>query len=129
MRTTTLSIPALLLAGALGLTACGGGGDDGGGGAAAGGGDGDAVTVVASEFAFDPGDITIPADTDVTVTLDNGEGGVEHDFTIDEADVQIVADPGQTVDGTVNVAAGDYTVYCSVPGHREAGMEASLTAG
>lgn len=128
MRTTRkLTLPAVLLAAALTLAACGGG-DDGGDDAAGGGASGDSVTVTTSEFAFDPDDITIPADTDVTVVLDNSGGSVEHDFTIDEQDVQITADPGGTAEGTVNVPAGDYVVYCSVPGHREAGMEASLTA-
>ncbi len=128
MRTTRKSLSAVLLAAALGLAACGGGDDGGGEASGGGGGGGETVTVVTSEFAFDPDDITIPADTDVTIELDNSDGGVEHDFTIDEENVQIVADPGGTAEGTVNVPAGDYTVYCSVPGHREAGMEASLTA-
>lgn len=126
MRKRTATLPAMALTMALALTACGG--DDGS--SAEGGGEGgsDAVTVATTEFAFDPDSITIDADTDVTIELDNSEGGVAHDFTIDEEDVQITAAPGEVSEGTVNLPAGDYTVYCSVAGHREAGMEATLTA-
>lgn len=125
MRTTRLTIPAVLLAAALGLTACGGG-DDGGGSEAAEGGD--AITVATTEFAYDPASMTIDADTDVALTLDNSGGAVEHDFIVEDTDVEVTAAPGEVVDATLNLPAGDYVVYCSVPGHREAGMEASLTA-
>lgn len=37
------------------------------------------------------------------------------------------ADPGETVTATFTIdQAGTYTAYCSVPGHRDAGMVASL---
>lgn len=124
MRTKSLSIPAVLLAATLGLAACGGG-DDGGGDAAQGG---DVLTVATTEFEYDPSSMTIDADTDVALTLDNSGGAVEHDFIVEDQDVELTAAPGETVEGTLNLPAGDYVVYCSVPGHRESGMEASLTA-
>lgn len=46
---------------------------------------GDAVTVTTSDaFEFDPASMSIPADTDVTVTLDNSGGAVEHDYTVED---------------------------------------------
>jgi uncharacterized cupredoxin-like copper-binding protein len=128
-----LRIPllALLLVVALALTACGGGaGDDvteGPTGQDTPADSGaDAITVVAREFSFDPDALTIPADTSSAIVLEN-QGVIEHDFVVDEGDVRIHADPGQTVEGQVEVAAGSYPFYCSVPGHRDSGMEGALT--
>jgi plastocyanin len=125
MRRTTL-FPALALAAALGLSACSGGD------ATAAGNEGDdpagGVTVVATEFAFDPADFSLPADTDTDLTLENA-GVVEHDIVVEDLDDQLLvfANAGQTVTETVNLPAGSYTFYCSIPGHRAGGMEGALT--
>ncbi len=121
-----------LIAGAIAATvvlaACGGGGGEGesenGGGD--GGGSAQTLTVKASEFKFEPNTLQAPAGTDVTISLTD-VGTIEHDLTIDEAGLKIVVKPGETKTGTFNLEAGTYTFYCSVPGHREAGMEGSLT--
>jgi len=115
---------AVCTAVALIASACGGAGDG-----ADAGGDGADDTVQTTEYQFQPSSLSIPADTPVTIEVDNSRGVIEHDFTIDEADVHIHADPGKTTRGVVSVPAGTYTFYCSVPGHREQGMEGELTAG
>jgi plastocyanin len=128
MRRTTL-IPALALVAALGLSACSSGtdataaGNEDDGGSSSGG-----VTVVATEFAFDPADFSLPADTDTDLTLENA-GVVEHDIVVEDLDDQMLvfANAGQTVTETVNLPAGSYTFYCSIPGHRAGGMEGALT--
>lgn len=56
----------------------------------------------------------------------------EHDddaMDMEESDVHIAhADAGDTVTATFTVGeAGEYVLFCSVPGHRSAGMEATLT--
>jgi uncharacterized cupredoxin-like copper-binding protein len=51
----------------------------------------------------------------------------DHDFTIDELDVQLLMGANETVEGTFEARPGTYTFYCSIPGHREAGMEGTLT--
>lgn len=121
MRTTLIS---LLLASALLLAACGDSDNASNGDAGGSGG----VTVVATEFAFDPSSFSLPADTDVELTLENA-GVVEHDLVVEELGDQelVYADAGESVTETVNLPAGSYTIYCSIPGHREAGMEGSLT--
>jgi uncharacterized cupredoxin-like copper-binding protein len=130
--------PAAAAAAMLLLVACGGDGD----------GDGDAVTELSvegtNELRFDPDEHTIPVGEEVTVELSSD--GVEHDFVIEggadvaeageeqeedvpEGDLEVVhADAGETATGTVTVnETGTYEVYCNIPGHREAGMVATLT--
>jgi uncharacterized cupredoxin-like copper-binding protein len=136
--------PAIIAASVLLLAACGG---DGGGG--------DATTELTVEgtndLTFEPDEFTVPAGEEVTVEL--SADGVEHDFVIEgaadavevgdaeehddmemdelpEGDVEVVhADAGSTASSTFTVnEAGTYEVYCAVPGHRDAGMVATLTA-
>jgi plastocyanin len=56
--------------------------------------------------------------------------GTPHNIAIEgagfNAEGEVVTDGGVSeVDGTVQ--AGEYTFYCSVEGHREGGMEGTLT--
>lgn len=64
----------------------------------------------------------------MSITIDN-QGEVRHTWTIEgmESDVMLDANSGQTDSGTVDLEPGTYTFYCDVPGHREAGMEGTLT--
>lgn len=79
---------------------------------------------------FEPDEFAVPAGEEVTVEL-TSEPTVEHDFVIEDVDGQdlmvVHADPGETATGTFTIeAAGTYTFFCSIPGHREAGMEGPL---
>lgn len=129
MRTSRWTA-VLLAAGLFGLAGCGGDAAPDAAPAAADetAASSDSVTVVASEFAFEPADVSIPADTDVAITLENA-GVVEHDIQVDELDVHIHADPTETTTDTVDLPAGTYEFYCSIPGHRSSGMEGTLTVG
>jgi len=95
--------------------------------ASAGQPSGTEIAVSAAEFAFDPAAIEVSAGAEATVTLTN-KGTVEHDITVDALSVKIYATPGQTVSGTVTAAAGTYEFYCSIPGHKQAGMVGTFTA-
>lgn len=125
-RVRALFYLVLPLAAAVALAACGGGAGDG----PAGDADGTAFDVLGTDgLAFEPSELSAPAG-EVTVEL-TSEPGVRHTFVIEElADREIVAvAPGETASGTVELEPGTYTFYCSVPGHREAGMEGTLTVG
>jgi plastocyanin len=113
---TTLALLAMTLT----LAACGGGGDG-----AADPGDG-TVEIEASDFAFDPSAVSAPAGT-VEFELTN-VGAAEHDIVVEEADdTEVVrAAAGETATGSIELEAGSYTIYCSVPGHRASGMEGTL---
>lgn len=87
---------------------------------------GESVTVTSHDIFFDPTEVTIAANTDVTIVLPN-EGAAPHNFTIDELDVSIDQASGETHEITVNAPPGTYEYYCNVPGHREAGMYGVLT--
>lgn len=62
-----------------------------------------------------------------TVTIDFANPDlIPHDFTIDELDVKEVVDPGGESTVSFDAEPGTFAFYCSIPGHREAGMEGEL---
>jgi plastocyanin len=78
------------------------------------------------DIAFVPSEITISADTDVTFHFVN-KGALPHSFKIDNPEVfSGVLGSGETSEVVVNLPAGEYEYYCTIPGHREAGMVGTL---
>lgn len=114
---------------ALALTACGGGGDT------ADGGDGDAApaataTFVADDIVFSDAPSSLPAGQ-VEVTLEN-VGALEHTLAfegINGGAPVLESTPGETLSGTVDLPAGEVTFFCTIAGHREAGMEGTIQVG
>ena len=83
------------------------------------------IEVNATSFAFDPDEIEITAGEDVAIVLSSED--ILHDFTVDGLDVHVAADRGETVEGGLRVdEPGEYTYYCTIAGHREAGMAGTL---
>lgn len=113
----------------------------------------EAVTLIATDIAYDIEQFDVNAGQTVALTLDN-QGVLEHDFTIEEIPLsgEVVTveeagdmeghDMGHAADElAVHIAAptgdhgtieftptepGQYAYYCTVSGHREAGMEGIL---
>jgi plastocyanin len=83
------------------------------------------VPVTASSFRFEPAEIRARAGEKLAIALTATD--ILHDFTIDELDAHVAAEPGQTAKGGVTaVKPGRYAYYCTVAGHRQAGMEGVL---
>jgi len=85
------------------------------------------VEIVAREFGFEPGEITVERDEATRLVLEN-QGALAHNLTIEafgirtetiqsgeRAEVEI--QPGET---------GAYRFVCKVPGHAEAGMQGMI---
>ena len=61
-------------------------------------------------------------------------GKIEHDLALEGPKVTPnertpLIQPGGAAKLTVTLAAGAYTLYCTVPGHRAAGMSAKISVG
>lgn len=138
---------ALLLA-ALALVACGGGSDttsdesatapettkEAEGEKEAEGGTAGAATL---DFEADPSG-TLAYTTDeatgkagkVTVNFTN-QSAVPHDVAIEDEAGETIAETETLAEGTdsttANLKPGTYKFFCTVPGHRQAGMEGTLT--
>ena len=79
------------------------------------------------DLYFEPADLTIPANTDVTVTAING-GAADHNWAVTEPSLSTeTVGNGGTTSVVVNLPAGSYEIVCTVPGHAAAGMKGVLT--
>ena len=80
------------------------------------------ISLSAAKFKAAPGA--------VHVTYRN-EGNLEHSLRIEDVDGFRLDVPtkGSKDQATVDLPAGTYTIYCDIPGHRQAGMHAQLVVG
>jgi plastocyanin len=83
------------------------------------------VEVDMVDLAFNPTELTIPANTDVTIHAVNS-GALPHTFTIPEVVDTGELAAGDSKDVTVNLPPGEYDFHCAVPGHEAAGMVGKL---
>jgi manganese oxidase len=87
------------------------------------------VTVTLGDLFIEPKEIAVPAGPVVLNAVN--EGAVQHTLGLKGTDK--VTDPlngGQSA--TLDLGeldAGTYTLFCSIPGHEDAGMKATLTVG
>jgi plastocyanin len=122
-RNATTSIVLVFL-----LVACGGSGGGGGSGS------GNAkvapgareIAVSARSYAFAPKNIGVQAGEDIAIVLRSQDQA--HDFTIEGKGLVVAVDGGKTAKGGFRLTKpGKYTFYCSITGHRAAGMEGTIT--
>jgi plastocyanin len=77
------------------------------------------------QLAFQTNQATAPPGK-LTLDMPN-KSGTPHDITIDGKGKGAVVQNGGVSKFTASFAPGKYTYYCSVPGHRQAGMQGTLT--
>ena len=86
------------------------------------------IPVAAAGLAYQFADAKAPAG-ELRVTSENPQT-VPHDIAVEGNGVNEkgeVVQGGGTSEFSANLQAGEYTFFCSVPGHREGGMEGKLT--
>lgn len=85
-----------------------------------------AIPYTAENMRFGQEVIRVQAGEPVTFALQNRDM-YAHSFDVDDLawHVEMPANDGVVADFTA-VSPGTYTIYCAIPGHREAGMVATL---
>ena len=115
------------LAGAVLLAGCGD--DDGGSGAAADVGTNRIDVLGLDTFDFDAD--VYRADPGVIGIVYEGQGNV-HTIVVEGFEEQLrleVDGIGDIDEGSIELPAGTYELYCDIPGHREVGMWATRVVG
>jgi plastocyanin len=124
-----ITLSTFLALASLTLAACGDDSSSGGGTTTKADSD-NAVSITAAEdgsFSYDVESIEAEAGT-IEIDFDN-PSSTPHDVQVEGPDgnaggTDIITDDSTST--TVDLDPGDYTFYCSVPGHRDSGMEGSL---
>ncbi|MDQ3729561.1 MAG: cupredoxin domain-containing protein [Actinomycetota bacterium] len=137
MRTKLSIALAISVLAPFGVSGCGGDDEESSGESGAtssessstGGGSTIAITAVADgSFAYEEESVEAEAG-EVTIEFDN-PASLGHDVNVEGPDgdvggTDVISET--TTTAAVELEPGDYTFYCSVPGHREGGMEGDLT--
>lgn len=83
------------------------------------------IAVRAKSFEFTPKRLAVSAGEEVTIELTSTD--IEHDVTVEGVGHVVHAGGSQTERGGLKIEkAGSYTFYCSISGHRAAGMEGTI---
>jgi uncharacterized cupredoxin-like copper-binding protein len=125
-----MRVALLALFAALALAACGSTSSESGttGQAAAG----QAISIGEAEFKLDPSSVQVDQAGTVTFRVTNN-GTIDHALEVDGQGVEEETEtikPGQSAELTVDLSKeGAYEIYCPIDGHRDSGMEGTLTVG
>ncbi|MCU1459262.1 MAG: putative copper-binding protein, partial [Actinomycetia bacterium] len=82
------------------------------------------LAITASSFKFDQTQYNL-GKAGIT-EVDYLDGGGSHTLAVAGIDGFELAVPGGPTKGKIDLKAGTYTIYCTVPGHRAQGMEAKV---
>jgi plastocyanin len=130
MTPRALPLPVLLATLALLLAACGGGGGEAATTSSGGAGGGSTVKIAADPSGALKFDTTSLEATAGKVTIDfTNDSSISHDVRIEGNGVEDEGTDkvtGGSTSATLDLQPGTYTFFCSVDGHRAAGMEGQL---
>lgn len=132
-RSTLIAIAALAAAG---LAGCG---DDngtptvspGGSGSESGAGSAKSLVVKETDFKIDPKDLNVEEAGALTITVRN-DGQATHALEIEGQGIEERSDdiaPGESATLSVTLKSGKYEWYCPIGGHKQLGMDGTVTVG
>lgn len=88
---------------------------------------GETTLTMGDDFTFTPASLSAKAGSFVRLV---NTGVLEHHFVVDEWNMNVTVAPGEStvirVPGDIG-AGTTFTFYCSVPGHRDKGMQGTIT--
>ncbi|HET7721854.1 MAG TPA: hypothetical protein VFK43_17930, partial [Acidimicrobiales bacterium] len=79
------------------------------------------LEITLGDLFVEPSSITVPAGAEVTLVVTN-DGAMPHDLQLADGTGTPMLDPGQSVEQSFGVVAQTTQAWCTVPGHKEAGM-------
>jgi cytochrome c oxidase subunit 2 len=85
------------------------------------------ITVIGTDFAFEPSTLELTVGEPVNITLEVTDGG--HDLSVVDVGFRLpILDEGESAVGTLVIdAPGTYQLVCNVPGHIDEGMVGTVT--
>jgi nitrite reductase (NO-forming) len=83
------------------------------------------IDVSMIDIDYVPDSVTVPAGATLVVNLTN-DGAIEHDFHLDDDTASGMLGPGESLTMEVGPFTESTVAWCTVPGHREAGMEFTI---
>ncbi|ABK52276.1 multicopper oxidase, type 3 [Acidothermus cellulolyticus 11B] len=86
------------------------------------------VNVTLAEFHIDPARLVVAPGTHLYLVVRNG-GHMEHDLRLSNGAHTRLLEPGQETTLDAGVVRTDLSGWCTVPGHRAAGMTMTITVG
>ena len=84
------------------------------------------ISITAASMRFEPEPLQVNVGQEVTILFENDDL-YGHSFDVDALDLHVPMPANGRSEQTVTFTEpGTYTIYCAVPGHREAGMVSTL---